>query len=179
MPALRTVVSNRMSWIRILGMLLVFLAGVGLGGFLFSDSQPRSFLTLSKCNPCYRASELAGLLASAGIQKAPGALPLVVKETNRCLAIDYPFPKSRYHFIVFPKKDIRNIADVSVADQEYVFDCLEVIRALVRENGLSNYRVITNGPGLQDIGYLHFHLISNSGTGPARTEKAPASVPSP
>ncbi len=156
-----------MRLLHVLVILLVFLAGIGVGGYLFSDSQPRSFLTLSNCDPCYRPKDLAGMLASAGIQRAAGALPLVVKETNKCIAIEYPFPKTRFHFVVFPKKDIKNIADISVADQDYVLDCLAVIRALVNEKGLTNYRVITNGPGSQDIAYLHFHLVSNSGRAPA------------
>jgi diadenosine tetraphosphate (Ap4A) HIT family hydrolase len=152
-----------MPWSRILRTLLTFFAGVGVGGYLFSASQPRSFLALSNCNPCYRPKDLAGLLTSAGIQRASGALPMVVKETNRCIAIEHPFPKTRFHFVVFPKRDIKNIADISVDDQEYVLDCLAVIRALVTENGLWNYRVITNGPGSQDVTYLHFHVVSKSG----------------
>jgi aprataxin len=117
------------------------------------------------------------LLASAGIQKAPSALPMVVKETDRCIAIEHPFPKTRFHFVVFPKKDIKNIADISVDDQEYVLDCLAVIRSLVNENGLWNYRVITNGPGSQDVTYLHFHLVSKSGraqSGPERSAQPTA-----
>jgi hypothetical protein len=51
---------------------LALLGGVGLGGYLFSDSQPRSFLALSNCVSYYRPNDLAGLLASAGIQKAAG-----------------------------------------------------------------------------------------------------------
>jgi diadenosine tetraphosphate (Ap4A) HIT family hydrolase len=139
---------------------LIFFAGIGLGGYLFSDSQPRSFLALSNCHKCYRPNDLAGLVASVGIQRAPSALPLVVKETDRCLAIEHPFPKARSHFVVLPKKDIKSIADISVDDQQYVLDCLAVIRALVIENGLRNYVVGTNGPGLQDVTYLHFHLLS-------------------
>ena len=96
---------------------LALLGGVGLGGYLFSDSQPRSFLALSNCVSCYRPSELAGLLASAGIQKAAGAIPLVVKETDRCVAIEHPFHKAKFHFVVFPKKDIKDIAHISVDDQ--------------------------------------------------------------
>jgi|GEM_PF-479400 len=166
-------------WSRILIVSLTFLAGVGVGGYLFSYSQPRSFLALSNCTACYRPQDLAGLLTSAGIQRAPGALPMVVKETDRCVAIEHPFPKTRFHFVVFPKKDIKNIADISVDDQAYVLDCLAVIRTLVNENGLWNYRVITNGPGAQDVTYLHFHLVSRSGRAQSGAEGAPNTAARP
>ena len=138
----------------------VFLAGIAFGGYLFADSQPRSFLAVPSCGTCYRANDLAGLIASVGIQRAPAALLRVVKETDRCLAIEHPFPTTKLHFVVFPKKDVRSIADISIDDQPYLLDCLAVIRALVVENGLRNYRVETNGPGLQKVTYLHFHLES-------------------
>ena len=140
---------------------LTLLAGVALGGYLFSDSQPRSFLTLSGCDSCYRLNDLAGLLASAGIQRAAAAVPVAVKETDRCVAIEHPFRKTKFHFIVFPKKDIKNIADVAIDDQQHILDCLAVIRALVVENRLRSYRVETNGPGLQHVTYLHFNLLSS------------------
>lgn len=139
---------------------LMLLAGVVLGGYLFSDSQPRSFLALSRCDSCYRLNDLAGLLASAGIQKAGAAVPVAVKETGQCVAIEHPFRRTKFHFVVFPKKDIKNIAEVAIGDQPYILDCLAVIRALVVENGLRNYRVETNGPGLQHVTYLHFNLLS-------------------
>jgi len=141
-------------------MALAFVAGIAVGGYLFSASQPRSFLALANCDRCYRPNDLAGLLASVGIQRAHGALPLVVKETDRCMAIKHPFPEARVHFVVFPKKDVKSIADVAVDDQPYVLDCLAVIRALVVEHRLRAYRVVTNGPGFQGVTYLHFHLVA-------------------
>ena len=153
-------IGAKMSHARILVNVLTFLAGVVAGGYLFADSQPRSFLAVTDCRSCYRPNDLAGLLVSAGIQRVPGAIPRVVKETDRCLAIEHPFPKTRIHFVVFPKKDIKSIADISVADQPYVLDCLAMIRALVVENDLRNYRVESNGPDLQDVTYLHFHVVS-------------------
>jgi diadenosine tetraphosphate (Ap4A) HIT family hydrolase len=155
---------------------LTFLAGVVCGGYLFADSRPRPFLAVTDCRSCYRPSDLAGLLVSAGIQKIPGAMPLVVKESDRCLAIMHPFPKTRIHFVVFPKKDIKSIADISVDDAPYVLDCLAMIRALVVENDLRNYLVETNGPDVQDITYLHFHVISKDGrarTGAGRAAARP------
>ncbi|HTT13260.1 MAG TPA: HIT domain-containing protein [Burkholderiaceae bacterium] len=145
---------------RVLIPALTFAAGVAAGGYLFSNSQPRSFLALTDCVACYRPNDLAGLLVSAGIQRAPYLVPHVVMESDRCIAIEHPFPRTRTHFVVFPKKDIRNIADIAQGDEPYVLDCLGMIRALVLEHGLRNYRVVTNGPDLQDVTYLHFHLVS-------------------
>ena len=140
---------------------VAFLGGIALGGYLFAQSQPRSFLALRNCGTsCYRENELAGLLVSAGIQRAPGLIPKVLMETDKCVAIADPLPDARFHAIVFPKKDIKDIADVSVVDAPYVLDCIGVIRSLILEHKLRYYRVHVNGPGYQDVAYLHFHLIS-------------------
>ena len=141
------------------GLLVAFATGIVLGGYVFSASQPRSLLALVPCDHCYSPNELAGLLASAGIQRIGGALPLVVKESDRCLAIRHPLPAARVHLVVFPKKDVKDIADVAVEDQPYVLDCLAIVRALVLEYGLRQYRVVTNGPGLQAVRYLHLHVL--------------------
>lgn len=140
---------------------LAFVVGVVVGGYLFVDSKPRSFLALGRCVACYRPNDLAGLLASAGIQRTPGLIPRVVRETDHCLAIQHPFPEARFHFVVFPKKDIKNLGEVALGDEPYVMDCLGVIRSLILEYHLKYYRVLVNGPGLQDVTYLHFHLKSN------------------
>ena len=147
---------------------LAFLAGIAVGGWLFSQSQPRSFLAAGRCEQCYKPNDLAGLLASAAIQRAGEALPFVVKETERCIAIEHPFRKVRHHYIVFPKKDVKSIADISLADHQYVLECMAVMRTLVLERGLRRYRVVTNGPGLQHVTYLHFHLLEDGGRVPAR-----------
>lgn len=140
---------------------VAFLGGVALGGYLFAQSQPRSFLALKDCGKsCYRENELVGLLVSAGIQRAPGLIPKVLKETDKCVAIAYPYPGRHFHAIIFPKKDIKNIADVSFEDAPYVMDCIDVIRSLIVEHHLRYYRLYANGPGYQDVTYLHFHLIS-------------------
>ena len=138
-----------------------FFVGIVVGGYLFANSQPRSFLAIQNCNSsCYHLNELTGLLASAGVQRMPGLIPNVLMETEKCVAIAHPFPESRYHFLIFPKKDIKNIGEISVDDQPYIMDCIGVIRALIVERRLKVYRVYTNGPGRQDVTYLHFHLIS-------------------
>src|SRR5437762_2419271 len=138
-----------------------FFVGIALGGYLFAQSQPRSFLALTSCgSSCYRPNDLTGLLVSAAIQRAPGMLPNVLKETDKCVAIAHPFPEMPFHVVVFPKKDIKNIGDVSIEDQPYIMDCLGIIRSLILERKLKYYRLSVNGPGFQDVTYLHFHLKS-------------------
>lgn len=144
--------------ILILGALLL---GILAGGYLFSNTQPRSFLALHKCQgTCLQPRELAGLLASVGIQKLPALIPAVVTETDKTVVIQHPSPEARIHYVIVPKKDIKNIADVTAADEEYLLDSFKVIRELVKEQQLTNYRVVTNGPGYQGVTYLHFHLLA-------------------
>jgi hypothetical protein len=138
----------------------VFVTGVAVGGYLFAESQPRSFVAVSRCHDnCYRNDQLLGLLASAGIQRVSAAVPFVTRETDRCLAVRMPRSSYAVHYVVFPKRDIKDIADIAVEDQPFVLDCLDVIRSIVKDDDLKGYRVITNGSGMQDIAYLHFHIV--------------------
>ena len=154
-----------MQWLRkskaYLFILLALLMGVVIGGYLFSDTQPRSFLALHKCqDTCLQPKELVGLLTSVGIQKLPALIPSVVAETEKTVVVEHPAPEARIHYLIFPKKDIKSIADVSEPDGEYLVDAFRVVREIVREKNLVKYRVVTNGPGYQGVTYLHFHLIA-------------------
>jgi len=143
-------------------MLASLVVGVILGGYLFSDTRPRSFLALKRCEgTCLQANELLGLAASVGVQKFSALAPSVVKETDKTIVINHPRPQARLHYLVIPKKDFKNIADVSDADGEYLLDALKVAGVIIRENNLTNYRLTTNGPGYQGVTYLHFHLTAN------------------
>jgi len=145
-----------------LALLLVvtFIVGLSVGARAFMNTQPRSWLNIASCGDrCYRPSDLAGLLASAGIVNAPGLVPRVVRESDKCVAVPYPRGGRHLHLVFFPKRDIRDIADLTADDQPYVMDCFALIKSLVNEQNLSDYRVYTNGPGEQEIAYLHFHLV--------------------
>lgn len=144
-------------WLKWLG---VFCLGVLLGGYLFSASQPRSFLAVHRCQArCWQPSELAGLLASVGILKLGAVLPGIGLETDLTIAVMSPLPQVPVHYLIFPKRDIKDIADLTAEDQAYWRDAFAVIGALVRERGLTRYEVRTNGPDLQQLRYLHFHLL--------------------
>lgn len=150
---------------RLIKTLIILVVGIGLGAYLFSDTQERDFFEIKNCQRgCFDLQETAGFLVSAGILKTPSILPSVIKETEKTIALDHPYPETEIHYLVFPKKDIKNISDISTEDQEYVMDALATIRAIVKEKNLESYQIITNGPGYQQITYLHFHLMA----GPVR-----------
>lgn len=143
-------------------MLSVLGLGVILGGYLFSDTRPRSFLALNRCEgTCLQANELLGLATSVGLQRFSALAPAVVKETDKTIVLDFPGPHAGVHYLLVPKKDLRNIADVSNADREYLLDTLKVAGEIIREKSLTNYVLATNGPGYQGVTYLHFHLTAN------------------
>ena len=129
---------------------------------MFSQSQPRSVLAINRCEGCLRAEDLAGLLASAGIQKLPGLIPSVVLETDKTIAIKSPVPDAQIDYVIFPKKDIKNIGEITREDAPYLLDAYLVARHIIENEKLVNYEILTNGPGRQKITYLHFHLIVKS-----------------
>ena len=135
--------------------------GVLIGGYLFSKSQPRSFLALNRCQNCLSFEDLLGLMASIGIQRFPKFVPSVVFETDKTVVIKHPLPLSRIHYVIVPKKDIKNIGEISEADSPYLVDVFSVARSIIEKEALLNYRLSSNGPGFQDVTYLHFHLVGD------------------
>jgi diadenosine tetraphosphate (Ap4A) HIT family hydrolase len=140
--------------------IVAFGLGIACGGYLFASSTPRSFLALNDCQKrCFDSNELAGLIASSAILRAPFIVPWVVMESDTCLAIRYPKHDTRVHYVLFPKHDTRNITTMTAQDWPFVIGCFALARRLVAQDKLKSYRLQTNGPGMQDIAYLHFHLI--------------------
>ena len=142
-------------------MLAALALGVILGGYLFANTRPRSFLALNKCDgTCLNTNALLGLLTSVGIQRFPALVPSVIKETDKTIVIESPSPQARIHYLVIPKQDIKNIGELSDSDSDYLFDAFKVTREIIKEKNLTNYRITTNGPGHQGVTYLHFHLLA-------------------
>lgn len=139
----------------------IFVTGVLAGGFAFSGSIPRSFLAVHDCGQrCLEPRDLLGLLASAGIRHTPGLLPLKVAESEKCVGIQHWAPEGRYHVAYFPKRDVRNIMELTNADAPFLLDCLALARTHVATAGFQNYRFVSNGPALQHATYFHFHVIA-------------------
>lgn len=136
---------------------VVFVAGIIAGGYLVTHIQPRNFISISNCDEsCFKSNELLGLLGSVGIKL--DRIPDVVYETDKSIVVKHPTPSAPVHYVIIPKKDIKSIQDINEGDQEYIMDSFAVVRELVNRDNLKNYRVYTNGPGYQEVAYLHFHL---------------------
>lgn len=145
----------------VLLFVLPLLLGIGIGAYLFIDVRARPFTPLPHCTQhCLSAKEIGGLLVSIGIQKTPALMPGVVLETDRVIALTSPEPLATVDYLILPKKDILDLGDLSPEDSVYIAESFEVIAELIRSQHLTNYRVITNGPGFQQVHYLHFHLLA-------------------
>ena len=138
--------------------LFTFLAGLLVGGLLFSDSKPRSLLNIFECGNCLAPNDIAGLFASVVVQRMPRLIPDIILETDKTIVFKHPRPRYRIHYIFVPKKDIKNIGELTDADSEYIIDLFSTIVAVVNKLGTKNYKLWTNGPEKQDVTYLHFHL---------------------
>lgn len=138
--------------------LFTFIAGFLVGAFLFSDSKPRSLLSIFACSNCLAPKDVTGLFASVIVQKMPRLLPNVIVETDKTIVFKYSRPTYRIHYIFVPKKDIKNIGELTDEDNEHIIDLFSTIVAIVNKLGIKNYRLWTSGPEKQDVTYLHFHL---------------------
>ena len=139
----------------------LFVLGVLVGGYLFSDTQRRSLLAVGECENCLHPNEITGLLASVAIQRASGLLPGVVLETDMTLVIEHPAPHAENHVVLIPKRDIKNVGSVAEGDEAYIVDLMASASRIVQERGLKDYRIWSNGPANQLVAYLHFHLAGN------------------
>ena len=87
----------------------------------------------------------------------------IVYEDGLAIAFKDINPVAPKHFLVIPKKKIRNIQTVSSNDSHLFTHLFTVIQKLaIQENMVEEgYRVITNigEYGGQTVDYLHFHVI--------------------
>jgi len=141
----------------ITGLLCSFALGLLIGWWLFSDSRPRQLIKIRSSQTSSR-EELLGLMASIGVQKLTLLIPEIILETDKTIVFKHPRQKYRKHYIFAPKKDIKDVGDFSEDDKEYLIDLFAAIVTVINQENLQNYRLWSNGPGKQDVTYLHFHL---------------------
>lgn len=85
-----------------------------------------------------------------------------VFENERILAIKDIHPVAPIHFLIMPKKPIRDLQSVKSEDLPLIGEMVQVAQSLaVKYDIVDGYRLLTNsGPEAgQSIFHLHFHLI--------------------
>ncbi|MEO6463040.1 MAG: HIT domain-containing protein, partial [Candidatus Eisenbacteria bacterium] len=85
-----------------------------------------------------------------------------------------PRPEAKTHFVLVPRRDIKDIGDLRAGDEPYLVDAFAVAGALARQNGLKSWRVFTRGPDEQAVRYLHFHFVSSEAPKPPPAAGRPA-----
>lgn len=81
-----------------------------------------------------------------------------LKETDKVLAFYHTQPSYKTHIVVIPKEHIGNFK--SLDDLEIIKEIFAVIKSVVEELGLEDFKIITNSGKYQDSKHLHFHLVS-------------------
>lgn len=86
-------------------------------------------------------------------------------ETETLMAFYHPKPVYPFHVLLVPKKAVPSLMDLDSKDTAFLTDLYSTVQNLVDEFQLPAYRLIVNGGEFQDFPQLHFHLISDVGTG--------------
>jgi histidine triad (HIT) family protein len=97
-----------------------------------------------------------------------------VRETNTLLAFHHPKPSYPFHVLLVPKKAVATLKDLDSTDTSFLIDLYSTVQNLVDEFQLPAYRLIVNGGEVQDFPQLHFHLVSDVGTGSGASTTPPA-----
>lgn len=143
---------------------LTFAAGFVLGAAAIHRPIPDAPIELPPARTPWKPKDVAGLVGSIGIRTLAHhltKLPFVVVETDKTFALSM-WSRSRIwrHYVIVPKKDLRDIGSLSSEDESYLTDVFLVTRHLIERDHLRDYRFYTNGPGPQAVAYLHFHLVA-------------------
>jgi histidine triad (HIT) family protein len=98
-----------------------------------------------------------------GFAHMSGCLPVTrLYETDSVVAFYHPRPSYAVHVLIVPKRGIAGLGAIGAKDMPVLGDVVAAAQHLVRTLGLEKrgYRLVVNGGAYQDVGQLHFHLIS-------------------
>lgn len=85
----------------------------------------------------------------------------IVYEDDRALAFRDLHPAAPTHVLVVPKEPLVNVASMTAAHEDLVGHLLHVCKLVAEQEGLADYRIVTNnGAGAgQSVFHLHFHVL--------------------
>lgn len=85
-------------------------------------------------------------------------------ESSSLVAFFHPQPTHATHVLILPKQALMNFMELTPVDDALICEITHAARQIVHQLGLDEhgYRLIVNGGEYQDIGQLHYHLISDT-----------------
>ena len=85
----------------------------------------------------------------------------IVYEDEKCLAFRDINPVAPTHVLVIPRTPIVSLGDSTEEDSSLLGHCMHVCNLVAEQEGLNDFRVVTNsGAGAgQSVFHLHFHVI--------------------
>lgn len=98
-------------------------------------------------NPCIFCQIIEGKIPSTPVY-----------EDNDCIVINDIHPQAPVHFLVIPKK---HISDVMDADAVVLSKLFAVIKKMIKEKKIRNYRLVHNGEGAAYVKHMHIHLLGS------------------
>lgn len=83
-------------------------------------------------------------------------------ETELIMAIKHPAASYPVHCLILPKKQIRNLSEITMDDGKFLLDVLKSPHIIAPKTNLrtDQLSLIVNGGSYQDVPQLHFHLIN-------------------
>ena len=71
-------------------------------------------------------------------------------------------PQAPVHYLVIPKKHIPSAGAICAENAADAAHCLEVVALTAREQGITDFRVVSNcgEQAGQSVPHLHFHVLS-------------------
>lgn len=83
-----------------------------------------------------------------------------ILETDSVVAVNDINPVAQVHIVIIPKKHIESVLTIGASDSGDIIDMFAVTKKLVREKGLSAFRIAFNGGSYQHVPHLHMHLLA-------------------
>lgn len=83
-------------------------------------------------------------------------------DNESLLAFHHPRPSYPVHILIVPREKIISLEDLPTMDGLFEAALFGAVNDLVKEFDLARngYRLIANGGKYQEVGHLHFHLVS-------------------
>ena len=90
-----------------------------------------------------------------------GEIPASVEmESDNIIAFKSIDPAAEYHFLVVPKKHVREFVSLAQSDFDLLSEMAEIAQGIIKRNDLSGgYKMIFNGGKHAEIKHLHWHLL--------------------